>query len=102
VFLVFPASDDKFTILPLVFALGGLALLLKSVFLLRKSSAGLGLSQHDLAQLSDPSNRKPLPSIAGKPRKLFTTLVPADCCCGQFAMLAKTSMAPGIILLVLG
>lgn len=48
---------------PLVFALGGLTLVLKGVFLLRKTSEGLGLSQQELAGLSDPSNRKNLPSI---------------------------------------
>jgi MFS family permease len=63
-FWCFSPSDDKFTILPLVVVLGALALLLKGIFLLRKSSEGLGLSYHDLARLSDPSNRKPLPSIA--------------------------------------
>ena len=59
-------DDTKFTIVPLVIALGSLALLLKGVFFLRKVSEGLGLSVHDLAKLSDSSNRKPLPSVASQ------------------------------------
>ena len=62
-FFVFSPSEMKFTATPLVFALGSLTLLLKGIFLLRKSSEGLGLSQQELDSLSDPSNRKSLPSI---------------------------------------
>jgi hypothetical protein len=61
---VFSPSETKFTAVPLVFALGGLTLLLKGIFLLRRSSEGLGLSEKELTNLSDPSNRKSLPSIA--------------------------------------
>lgn len=56
-------SEAQFTTVPLVFTLGSLALLIKGIFLLRKSSEGLGLSDRELAKLSDPSNRKSLPSI---------------------------------------
>ena len=63
-FWIFSSSETKFTAVPLVFALGSLTLLLKGIFLLRKSSEGLGLSQQELANLSDPANRKSLPSIA--------------------------------------
>jgi hypothetical protein len=62
-FWIFSASETKFSATPLVFALGGLALLLKGIFLLRKSSEGLGLSAQELANLSDPTNRKRLPTI---------------------------------------
>jgi hypothetical protein len=55
-------SSDKFMVVPLVFGLGSLPLLLKGVFLLRKTSEGLGLSQMDLARLSEPGSRKALPS----------------------------------------
>jgi hypothetical protein len=48
---------------PLVFALGGLTLLLKGVFLLRKSSEGIGLSEQEVSELSKPSNQKSLPSL---------------------------------------
>jgi len=59
-------SEAQFTTVPLVFTLGSLALLLKGIFLLRKSSEGLGLSDQELTKLSDPSNRKSLPSIVGQ------------------------------------
>jgi hypothetical protein len=45
----------QFTTIPLVFALGALALLTKGIFLMRKSSEGLGLSDQELAELSNPS-----------------------------------------------
>jgi hypothetical protein len=57
-------SATKFTAIPLVFALGSLTLLLKGIFLLRKSPEGLGLSEQELAGLSGLTNRKRLPSIA--------------------------------------
>jgi hypothetical protein len=60
---IFSRSDVQFTTVPLVFALGSLALLIKGIFLLRKSSEGLGLSDQELSRLSDPSNRKGFPSI---------------------------------------
>jgi hypothetical protein len=59
-------SQVQFTTVPLVFTLGSLALLVKGIFLLRKSSEGLGLSDRELAKLSYVSNRKSLPSIAGQ------------------------------------
>ena len=62
-FWIFSRSDLQFTTVPLVCALGSLALLIKGIFLLRKSSEGLGLSDQELARLSDPSNRKGFPSI---------------------------------------
>lgn len=62
-FWIFSPSEIKFTATPVVFVLGSLTLLLKGVFLLRKTSEGLGLSQQELAHLSDSSNRKSLPSI---------------------------------------
>ena len=65
-FWMFSPPETKFTTLPLVFALGTLTLLLKGIFLLRKSSEGLGLTQPELADLSDPSNRKSLPSLTNQ------------------------------------
>src|SRR5215472_11641884 len=62
-FWMFSPPETKFTATPLVFALGSLTLLLKGVFLLGKSSEGLGLSQQDIENLSSPSSRKPLPSL---------------------------------------
>ena len=61
---IFSAHEIKFTTAPLVVLLGSLALLLKGIYLLRKSSEGLGLSQQALTSLPTPSRRKDLPSIA--------------------------------------
>jgi hypothetical protein len=67
---IFTPSDTKSSAIPLVFGVGSLALLLKGIFLLRKTSdgfgisqQGLGLSQHELARLSSPSAPKTFPSI---------------------------------------
>ncbi len=65
-FWVFSPSVVQFTTVPLVFAFGSLALLIKGIFLMRKSSEGLGLSDQELARLSNRSNRKSLPSIVGQ------------------------------------
>ena len=62
-FWIFSAPEIKFTSIPLVFGLGSLSLLLKGIFLLRKSSEGLGLTSSELADLADASNRKNLPSL---------------------------------------
>jgi len=62
-FWIFSAPEIKFTTIPLVFGLGSLSLLLKGIFLLRKSSEGLGLTSSELAALSDASNRRNLPSL---------------------------------------
>jgi hypothetical protein len=60
-FWIFSSPEIKFSTTPLVFGLGSLTLLLKGVFLLRKSSEGLGLTQSEFDDLS--SSRKNLPSI---------------------------------------
>jgi hypothetical protein len=62
-FWIFSSPETKFNPTPLVFALGSLTLLLKGVFLLRKSSEGIGLSEQEVSALSKPSNRKSLPSL---------------------------------------
>jgi hypothetical protein len=63
---IFSGYETKFTVVPLVVLLGSLTLLLKGIFLLRKSSEGLGLSHQEIAALSDPSNAKSLPSITSQ------------------------------------
>jgi hypothetical protein len=60
---IFSPPEARFSTLPLVFVLGSLTFFLKGIFLLRKSSEGLGLTPSELADLSDPSNRKLLPSV---------------------------------------
>jgi len=62
-FWFFSPAETKFTPTPLVLALGALTLFTKGIFLLRRSSEGLGLYQSDLDALSDPASRKQLPSI---------------------------------------
>jgi hypothetical protein len=49
-FWIFSPADMQFTSAPLVFLLGSLTLAVKGVFLLRKSSEGLGLSDQELAR----------------------------------------------------
>lgn len=56
-------SGNETAVVPLVSGLGGLALLLKGIFLFRKSSEGLALSTQELDQLSDRANRKEFPPI---------------------------------------
>ena len=53
VFWYFFPAQTKFTAVPLVFLLGALTLIPKGVFLLRKSSEGLGMSDQELAALSE-------------------------------------------------
>jgi hypothetical protein len=65
-FWILSPPEAKFSTLPLVFVLGSLMLLLKGIFLFRKSSEGLGLTQSELDDLSHPCNRKRLPSIANQ------------------------------------
>jgi hypothetical protein len=62
-FWILSSEEAKFSTVPLVVVLGSLTLLLKGIFLLRKSCEGLGLSQQELDRLSEPSNRKSLPSL---------------------------------------
>jgi hypothetical protein len=62
-FWYFSPATSKFTVTPLVFLLGAITLVTKGVFLLRKSSEGLGLTESDWQALSDPANRKPLPEL---------------------------------------
>ena len=62
-FWYFSSSGDKFTTAPLLFGFGSLALLVKGVFLLRKSSEGLGLTEQDLADLSASVKSKKLPQL---------------------------------------
>ena len=59
-FWVFTPPDTKFSTVPLVFVQGSLTLLGKGIFLLRKSSEGLGRT---FSELSDAANRKTLPSL---------------------------------------
>jgi len=65
-FWIFAPPQAKFTPIPLVSGLGSLTLFAKGIFLLRRSSEGLGLSDQELNGLADPSRRKPLPEISAQ------------------------------------
>jgi hypothetical protein len=58
-FWTFSAAEDKFTAVPLVFALGSLTLLGKGIYLLRPSSEGFGVSDAEVVA----ARKKALPSI---------------------------------------
>jgi len=67
---LFAPSDGKFTVIPLLFGGGSATLLLKGIFLLRKTSAGLilpqkslGLSPQESVQLSSPLVRSTFSSL---------------------------------------
>jgi hypothetical protein len=53
-------TGSRFTATPLVFGFGAVTLLIKGLFLCRKSSEGIGLTETDFNKLS---TRKNLPSI---------------------------------------
>jgi hypothetical protein len=68
--------ESQFTSVPLVIGFGSLSLAVKGVFLMRRSSEGLGLSEQDRAALSEVARRKvspPLPSQAAQVLQDFGT-----------------------------
>ncbi len=60
-FFYFTPPERRFTYTPIVFALGSITLLLKGVFLLRRSSEGIGMVQSDFDAMQ--STKKSLPSL---------------------------------------
>jgi hypothetical protein len=62
-FWILSPAESKFTTVPLVFALGGLTLLGKGIFLLRPSSEGIGLSTREIVELETSAKRKKLASV---------------------------------------
>jgi hypothetical protein len=60
---IFWPYEVRFTPAPLVFALGSLTLFVKGIFLLRKSSEGLGLSHQALSGGPAATSRKELPAV---------------------------------------
>lgn len=65
-YLYLSSSNAGFQTLRLFVGLGSVTLALKGIFLLRKSSEGLALTEQQLASLSDPANRKSLPSFTNQ------------------------------------
>src|SRR6266480_5616242 len=92
---IFSPSETKFTAIPLVFALGTLTLLLKGIFLLRKSSEGLGLSEQELANLSSSTNRKRLPSIATQVAQIVQDFGTGAFLLWPFSTSVRISTIPG-------
>jgi hypothetical protein len=70
-FWIFSSSEAKFTYRPLVFGLGGLALLVKGILLLRKSSEGIGLSEKDISNLAGSYKRKSLPPVPSQAAQIL-------------------------------
>ena len=62
-FWAFSSPKRRFTAIPLAFSLGSLPLVVKEIFLLRKSSEGIILSEQNVYESSNRSNRKGLPSL---------------------------------------
>ncbi|MGA2428274.1 MAG: hypothetical protein ABSH13_07220 [Candidatus Acidiferrum sp.] len=68
-FWFFAAPKSKPTTTPIVFGLGSLTLLLKGIFLVRKSSEGLALTQYEMDKLSSTSQHgklQQLPELAAQ------------------------------------
>jgi hypothetical protein len=57
------SPEKEFTTMPIVFGLGSLTLALKGIFLLRKSSEGLGMTQQEVNALSSAGKSKQLPAL---------------------------------------
>ena len=70
-FWYFSPVETQFTSVSLVIGLGSLSLAVKGVFLLRKSSEGLGLSEKELAALSDHAHRKPSPPLPSQAAQIL-------------------------------
>jgi|SRR5665213_944528 len=65
-YFYFIVSEAKFHTVRLVFLFGAIALLVKGIFLCRRSSEGLGLSETELNELSSNKRLQSLPNIAAQ------------------------------------
>lgn len=93
---LFSPKEGKFTVIPLVVVLGSLTLLLKGIFLLRKSSEGLGLSQQEITALFESPKRKSLPSIPAQAAQIAQDFGSgARFCYGQFLTSERISTNRG-------
>jgi len=59
-------ADARFTATSLVFAFGAITLLIKGLFLCRKSSEGLGLTETDLNKLSSRKDLSSIPNLVAQ------------------------------------
>ena len=97
-FWIFSPSNTQFTAVPLVFALGGVALLIKGIFLMRKSSEVSGYRTNN--SLSFPTQRiaRCFRQFWHKPVKSFRTSARARFFFGLFSISAGTSTNHGATL----
>ena len=95
-FWIFSSPGIKFSTTPLVFGLGSLTLVLKGIFLLRKSSEGLGLTASELADLSDTSNRKGLPSLPNQAAQIVQDFGTGPLLLWPLLNIGKISTTPGL------
>jgi hypothetical protein len=82
----FAPGDTRFTSTPLIFAFGACTLFVKGVFLCRKSSEGIGLTETDFARLS---SRKYLPSIPNLVAQIIQDFGAGPFVLGSFLRLAR-------------
>jgi len=97
-FWIFSPREAKFSALPLVFVLGSVTLFLKGIFLLRKSSEGFGPTPSELADLSDPCNRKTLPSVPNQAAQIVQDFGGGSLLLWPLLKLARISTIPGVTL----
>jgi hypothetical protein len=99
-----PASRTAIT--PLVFGTGSLALLLKGIYMFRKSSEGIALSLEDMEWLSEPANRKYLPSIPSLVARIIqdfgTGALVMGVVLSTLNRSARTTLLPGFQVFVTG
>lgn len=67
----FSPPENKFTTMPLVFALGSVALLGKGIYLFRPSSEGVGLSTGELVELATTVKQKKLSSVPSQAAQIL-------------------------------
>ena len=68
---LFSEHDIKFTAMPLIFALGSLTLATKGIFLLRKSSEGLGLSEQQMIHTPAKTEAKLLDTLPAQAAQIL-------------------------------
>jgi hypothetical protein len=67
-FWYFVSANSQYATLSIVFGLGAITLFVKGIFLFRKSSEGLGMSESELSALS---TSKPLPSLPAQAAQML-------------------------------
>jgi hypothetical protein len=86
---VFSPSETRFTVIPLVFALGSLTLLVKGVFLLRNSSEGSVFRDRNSPSSPTLLFASPFRRFLPKPLKLFRISAQVPYSFGHFSCSVK-------------